>query len=293
MLKVVERIQLRRLREYLKQYGYLPQVPRKDLERLDESSTMLREAVRKLQLMFPADLIGPCDGWAGPKTLAVISFQRCQIPDYFDDPELLSDPLVSAMSLVGAGSGSWPTSCHETGIKVYIDTSNAPSFIDVDAIFANSRIQYGKVGVKLVRHPTSSGAHIRQSWRVLAGGTIGLAQFNSRSCSDSVFNYRDPGFRGSEITQFNLDLHELGHNHNLSHTNGGIMNPSILGTKPAWVEFDASGNITYQDVSYSTLVRYFGGKPIDVIPPPPPPPPPDPDTDPCAEFVKALFEGCK
>lgn len=290
MLKIVSTIRLNQTRRFLKRYGYLPQVRRVDLDKVGEDSTTLKEAVRRFQLMNPPDLIGTDDGIVGERTWSFLNRSRCQVPDFFDDPELFEDPQVEALYSISAGSGSWPTECHESGIKVYIDTTNAPSFIDVDKIFANSQRAYGQVGVKLVRHPTSAGAHIRQSWRVLAGSTIGLAQFNSRSCSSSVFNYRDPGYKGSERTQFNLDLHELGHNHNLNHTSGGIMNPSILDTRPDWVVFGSNGSIEYQDVSYPTLVRFFGGKPIPGPSPPSPPDPPSPSPDPCEEFCKSLFK---
>lgn len=288
MLKVVEVIRLAATRQYLKRYGYLPQVRRVDLDKVGVDSVTLKEAVRRFQLMNPPDLIGTDDGIVGEKTWSFLNRSRCRVPDFFDDPELFDDSEVQSLYNVSAGSGSWPTECHETGIKVYIDTSNAPSFIDVDKIFANSQRAYSQVGVKLVRHATSAGSHIRQSWRVLAGSTIGLAQFNSRSCSGSVYNYRDPGYRGSERTQFNLDMHELGHNHNLQHSRGGIMNPSILDVQSDWVVFDSSGKITYQDVSYPPLVRFFGGKPIPG-PTPTPTPTPTPD-DPCAELCKALFQ---
>ena len=55
------------------------------------------------------------------------------------------------------------------------------------------------------------------------------------------------------------------------------MNPSINDSPNMWVKFEADGRgIEYKDISYSTLARYFGGRPLD----PPAPPDPDPVPDP-------------
>ena len=75
-----------------------------------------------------------------------------------------------------------------------------------------------------------------------------------------------------DARSINLLLHENGHNWNLEHRSGNIMNPSILRTPTYWVKREG-GAITYQDNSYPTLKRFFGGEPIDQPTPPPPPPP--------------------
>lgn len=269
----VERSHLPHVRHWLKSFGYLPNVRRRDLQRVDCESCELADGARMLQIFYGRDQIGEPDGIIGQKTLAAMYAERCGHPDLAIDPEL--------SAAAPAGSGSWPTSCHETGILVSVDTTMAPTWLDWRRIFERSAAAYAMVGVRLVLAEPGQRAHIRQSWRYLSGSTIGLAEFNSQSCGDSVFNYRDPGFQGNDATQQNLDLHELGHNMNCQHTNGGIMNPSINQSRNAWVEFDSSGRITYQDVSYPTLARFFGGRPLDPVPaPPPPPPPPSPPPPP-------------
>jgi hypothetical protein len=78
----------------------------------------------------------------------------------------------------------------------------------------------------------------------------------------------DSSFGPNEATEADLLCHEMGHNMNLNHTRGGIMNPSLSNktTFDGW---------TSSDPSWNTLVRFFGGEPVD-NPDPNPGPNPDP-----------------
>ena len=133
---------------------------------------------------------------------------------------------------------------------------------------------YAEVGLKLVQVTTAAEANIYQTWQVLVGSTIGLAEFNSESCSDRVFCKLDPGYTGYVAS---LLAHEIGHNCNLNHrSQGGIMHPSI--------QRDPDPFTWKNDPSMPDLRRMSGGEPIDP-PAPPPPPPPGPTPKPVAEFL--------
>jgi hypothetical protein len=163
------------------------------------------------------------------------------------------------------GSGSWPQPCQKEGVTYSVNEANMPSITAANKveIFTNVIATYAKVGVRLVFYSGSGQANIRVSFRVLAGSTIGLAEFNSRSCSDSVFCYLDSGFNANKFAIMDLLCHEMGHNMNLNHTRGGIMNASLgsVNSFRGW---------TPEDPSWNTLKRYFGGEPLDPVPVPGP-----------------------
>ena len=200
---------------------------------------------------------GVVDGDAGPATSDLVMAERCGQPD-FPDPRAAS------------GSGSWPMPCQKSGIGVSYEYRTQPSYLSNswkrvrDEVFQ----AYWDVGVKVIEvefdHPTDH-EHIRVKWRGLSGSTIGLAEFNGRSCSDSVFHYLDPSFmRSDEDSLKELHLHEFGHNMNLQHVRqgSGVMSPAIRRNRTfdGWVP---------SDPSYRVLQRYFGD-PIDEEPNRPP-----------------------
>lgn len=185
----------------------------------------------------------------------VFNIPRCGQEDY-PDPNLLNK----------IGSGSWPEPCQKAGITFSLSKSGMPSkytsTFDTQ-ILAPVIATYAKMGLKIIPYTGSGKANIRVAFISLAGSTIGMAEFNNRSCSDSVFCHLDTGYSPNEFTEAELLCHEMGHNMNLQHTNGGIMHPS-LSNKSAfngWVE---------SDPSYKTLVKFFGGEPIDNLPNPTP-----------------------
>lgn len=155
--------------------------------------------------------------------------------------------------------------CQKEGVKYHIDESAMPSAIRDrwPTILSSCVNAYAKVGLKMIRVDSAGQANIRVWWTRLAGSTIGIAQFNSQSCGDSVTCRLDTGYTGYVA---GLLLHEWGHNMNLEHTRGGVMNPSIT---PDPTPFEWHTN----DPSYPTLVRLFGGEPIPTDEPPPGPGP--------------------
>jgi hypothetical protein len=183
-----------------------------------------------------------CNGDCCETTIKLFDVPRCGHPDY-DNPALLGK----------VGSGSFPEPCQKAGIKVHINKSRMPAVLvpkwpDIQKqVFA----AYHQIGANLIEVENAADAHITVWWEVLFGSTIGMAQFNSESCSGKVWCKLDPGYTG---LMFELFAHELGHNNNLNHTRGGIMNPSVIEVNPkAWNK---------SDPSYNTLVRYYGGEPI-------------------------------
>jgi hypothetical protein len=224
------------------------------------------------------------DGDAGPMTRALATMPRCPCPDhppppnatfYYADPDLQA--VVESMQRRAAeratGSGSWPADCYGTQgvheVKISYDPSRASSKQAewLPEIKRRSHAAVAAVGVRLVEVPVGQG-NIAVSFRSLGGSTIGLAEFNNGSCGGRVFCYLNPNYAPNIDQVLVLLLHENGHNWNLDHRPGAIMNPSILSVKPAWIERDNSGRVTYQDNSYPTLERFFGGK-QDGTPEPP------------------------
>jgi hypothetical protein len=194
-------------------------------------------------------------GDLGPATLELLGAERCAVPDY-------PDPTAAV------GTGSWPQPCQKGGVKFNVDLSRCPQPDQVEELLAGCMKAYADVGVRLVRVEPSAGANINVLWQVLAGSTIGLAEYNGESCGDNVFCKLDPGYWPNLRQVQCLLLHEWGHNMNLQHTRGGIMNPSIISVD----EFN--GWQTFRDdPSVPVLRRYFGGEPLDPVTPPPPPPP--------------------
>ena len=236
------------IKKWLKQYGYLGEVNSTELASLDEDSLALKNALEKFQNFYDYNLIGDPDGIAGPKTLYAMSVPRCGHPD-FEDPEF---------GFRAIGKGSWPEPCQKAGVKVSVDKSKLPSKLkaSIDSIIQRVFKAYAGVGLKLVL--VDSDANIRVSWRNLAGSTIGLAEFNNESCSDSVFCYLDPSYAPNDQQVVDLLAHEMGHNCNLEHTRGS--DPNVMNS---YILTAASDPWSTKDPSYKTLVKYFSGEPID------------------------------
>lgn len=222
------------------------------------------------------------DGDVGPATQALAMMPRCPIPDFAPPPGATFDTgipelnrVIESMQARATGRGSWPAGCyghsdvHE--VKISYEPSGASSKQKewLPEIKKRSHAAVAAVGVRLIEVPVGQ-ANIAVSFRPLGGSVIGLAEFNSGTCGDSVFCYLNPNYSPNLDQVLVLLLHENGHNWNLDHRAGNIMNPSILNTKPAWIERNGT-QVTYQDNSFPTLRTYFGGEPLD--PPEPPGPP--------------------
>jgi hypothetical protein len=209
-------------------------------------------------------------GKLGEATQQLMQSPMCPLPDFVPPPKIklsYADPdLQSAVQrMQAAGTGSWPPPCQREGVTFSVDISRQPASMRQRwaAIKLDVVRDYARLGVKLVEVAHGQRANIRISWEDLdrvGQGVIGLAEFNNESCSDSVFCKMHPGYYPDDDQIRQLFEHELGHNMNLPHTSGGIMNPSIT---DGWIGFVAS------DPSVPRLKRYFPGGPIDDIPTPP------------------------
>lgn len=216
--------------------------------------------------MFSAQLYGKLDVESGssnigPATMALFAMGRCGEPDF-----------------ATTGSGSWPKGCviqypSDHAIIVRVSKARMPSFLSsiFESVWDRVAQSYADMGMILTRNDEATKPHIQFSFENLRGSTIGLAIVpNNPRCSSSIWCKYDPGYKPSDL--FNqwcrLLAHELGHNMGMSHSRGGIMNPSITQgpfTATAW----------RGDPSESLMRRYFGGNPVG-----PPPVEPDPPTDP-------------
>lgn len=239
-----------------------------DLGKLSVDDKVVKAAVRSMQTFMSPVMdhltmklgqpIGSYTGDVDEPTRLLMEVPRCGEPD-FHDPDKLK----------AIGQGSWPQPCQKAGVKVHLNKSRMPSQIQIDAVMADVVAAYAAIGLKLVFVNTAQEANIQVFWTPLIGSTIGIAEFNNGSCSNQVTCKLDTGYAGYMRS---LIAHEMGHNCNLQHTRGGIMNPSITpDPQPfGWHKTDPS---------YNTLVRFFGGEPIEQ-PTPPPPPNPDPNLPP-------------
>jgi hypothetical protein len=271
---------------WMKRFGYLPDVKLSELQKLDTESRDARHGLQLVQsAVYTEEQIGLPDGVLGDYTRATLTQPRCGHPDFPDSEIRGADSRAIAEALQispeeaqsvkdmhhsledskAIGSGSWPMPCQKEGVTVSYDTSRAPRGLDTDKLFAANAKAYADIGVRLVRHTGGGRANIRVTWEVLQGSVIGLAQFNSQRCSDSIFCKLDPGYFPNFLQVGGLFQHELGHNMNLEHTRGGVMNPSI--TQFREIVWSPS------DPSYRTLTRFFGGEPVDPVPGPGPDPP--------------------
>ena len=174
------------------------------------------------------------------------------------------------------GSGSWPVGCyggsgvHEVKISYDLTKLTAKHREWWPEIVRRSHEAVASVGIRLIEVPVGERANITVYGRVLGGSVIGMAEFNNGACGDVVFCQLNPNYAPSIEMVTNLLLHENGHNWNLEHRAGNIMNPSITPTPNYWIKRGAGGAIEYQDNSYPTLKRLFGGEPIAPLPGPTP-----------------------
>lgn len=237
------------------------------------------------------------DGIIGPASEFVMEAKRCSMPDFapppgasfhYDDPalQLAVESMQRAVERQRAtGSGSWPAGCYGTSgvheIKVSYDLSGLSEKQKewMPEVKRHNAAAVAAMGLKVVEVPVGEFANVRFFQRTFGGSTIGMAEFNSGECGDSVFctvtNRYGPNLRMFLI----LVMHEFGHTMNFQHSAGYIMNPSIMDVPEWWVRWDADGKITYKDVRYAKGTQFFGGQPLTPVTPPPPPPPPPPPSE--------------
>ena len=214
--------------------------------------------------------VGVTDGIIGPATQALLDVPRCGMPDY---------------GLEATGRGSWPSGCHKDvypdnhSFAVYFEFGSMPSFWKpiFDQAWLLVRKAYADIGMAFFETKDQSKANTVVSW-TRGRGWIGLAIVpNGPRCSDKIWAKFDNSYNPRDLVNqiARLLAHELCHNMGLSHSRGGIMNPSI-------VSGVFSENAWRGDPSESSLVRFFGGelvRLVDLDPPIPPDPDPDPDPD--------------
>ncbi len=244
-----------------------------DLPKLQLHDAVVKIALRSFQEFMAADFdrlaleehgrIGIADGEVGPATERLFHVERCGCPDY----------SVEAAN----GSGSWPAGCHPEwpanhAFKIRVNKSGMPSFLSpqFEAVFDRVQQAYANVGIVFFRGDDSDNYNTYTTFQNLGGSTIGLAIVpNSPRCGEKIWSRFAPSYQPSDV--FNqwcrLLAHEWGHNMGMSHSRGGIMNPSIVNgpfTPTAW----------RGDPSEPILVRWFGGTPVNIGGPGPDDPPP-------------------
>jgi hypothetical protein len=193
------------------------------------------------------------DGEIGPATEALMDIPRCGHPDYGLDVQ------------AATGSGSWPN-CHGIGdfhaAKVFVNVDQIPDFLQPywNEVFARCQASYMDIGHKWILTEDEGEANTTVSFVRPNGQWIGLAILGQQeTCTSQIWAKFDHGYQPSNIVSEWTTLleHELGHNAGLSHSRGGIMNPSIVqGLAPTW----------RGDPSEPILVNYFGGIPIEAPP---------------------------
>ena len=241
------------------------------------------------------------DGQLGPATVAMAleANCRCPIPDFappagtsflFYDPNLQAvvERMQRQASQPAFGQGNWK-GCHEIGsyhcATVGVNTSGLPSFLKPLFLQVLKNVQAAYAGVGLLFRFIKDGADMitgesfagnintEMSFVGSSDGWIGLAIVGTgETCGGKIWckflnTYRGGSDDASILTQWTTLLkHELGHNCGRSHTNGGVMNPSIVNGLP--VEWGSN------DPSTGWLKGQFGGVPVPipgvVVPPVPP-----------------------
>ena len=249
----------------LHHYGHL-RVPIQDLDKLTLSHPLVIDAARSYQQMMAyefqplvAQMHGRMpvyDGHIGPATMALFDIARCDVPDFaFDE---------------ATGAGSWPSGCNPNWALNHVITvaftNKPPVFLApvFETVWQNVVAAYAEIGIYLIREDGNANANITASFVTPDGGWIGLAIVGrGQRCNTSIWARFDVGY-GRNFPQdrlinlwTSLIKHELGHNMGLSHSQGGVMNPSILyGLPVSWIG----------DPSHPLLVRWFGGVPVPIDP---------------------------
>jgi hypothetical protein len=250
--------------------AHMTDVQEADLPTLNLHDAPVRIAIQSYQEFFAPDLdrfsaehygrIGVADGEVGPATMDLLTMERCGYPDY----------TIEAAN----GSGSWPANCRSDypGVhtfSVQMNKSGMPSFLQdvIEPAWDLVRQAYANMGILFLREDDNPKANTYVTWQ-RGAGWIGLAIVpRSPRCGERIWAKFDNRYRpGQLLDQWaRLLAHEFGHNMGMSHSRGGIMNPSITSgkfTPSAW----------RGDPSESILRRYFGGVPVNIESPDDPKP---------------------
>ena len=213
-------------------------------------------------------------GKCGEATRRAMAEPRfCPLPDFAPPPGVKfsyadADLQNAVLRMQAAGTGSWPPPCQREGVTFSVDERGMPA--EVREYWPQVKLRVirdvGHRGCRLVEKNYGQDVNIRLSWENLdryGQFVIGLAEFNSGKCNDSVFLKLDPSYHPNVDQVSRVTLHEIGHNLNLPHTpqaDDGIMSPTIGQGYPGFVDTDPS---------IPLLKRFFPGGPIDAEDPPP------------------------
>jgi len=244
------------------------------------------------------------DGEMGPalEHFAANNTDRCSVPDFAPPPGVqcsFLDPSVQAvaermqadLAMPAQGSGGW-AGCHGIGnfhcAIARWDVTRKPSHLPDDlflSVLKSVQRAYAEIGLlwrfvdaqmrDLLNGDDLSGNSVNTDCSFVrsSDGWIGLAIVGrNETCQSRIWakflNTYTGGSTPSQVANnwFSLIAHELGHNCGRSHTNGGIMNPSLVRGLPQ----------TWQgDPSEGWMRQQFGGEavpvPGDTGPPPKPP----------------------
>lgn len=254
------------------------------------------------------------DGELGPamQWFVTASQDRCSVPDFA--PPIGTSPsfsgkfveavalrMQSDLAMPAQGSGGW-AGCHGVGnfhcAIARWDVSRKPAHLSDDRfrrVLKSVQKAYAEIGLlwrfvdaqmrDLLNGEDLDGMSVNTDCSFVrsSDGWIGLAIVGrNETCQSRIWAKFLNTFTGGTgdaaiVNQwFSLVAHELGHNCGRSHSNGGIMNPSLIrGLPMTWLG----------DPSERWMRQQFGGQPV-VIPgePDPGPNPPGPPVDDEARF---------
>lgn len=245
-------------------------VIREDVAGLDLTHPAVVEAIASYQ-QFMINTLEPIsfavhkrapipDGDIGPATDMLFDIKRCQCPDFAMAGEHYQE---------STGDGSWPSGCYPDdwpdthAIKIRFNTRRMKSFLSKvfdSQVWPSVQRAYADVGLMLIREDDNKRAHMQASFVDPDGSWIGLAIVPGHTtCTLSIWQRYDRDYRPRNLVPDWITLlkHEIGHNLNLNHTSGGVMNPGIVGNLP--VQWFNVG-----DPSEPVLQRFFGGQPVNV-----------------------------
>ena len=257
-----------------------------DLPKLKLTDASVRTALASFQEFMAADFdrlaleehgrIGIADGDFGPATEKLFEVERCGCPDYEMATNWTAEQAIT-------GRGSWPAGCHPEFPKnhsfaVWFEKASMPAHWRAifDEAWLLVRQAYADIGMAFFEAASRAKANTVVTWE-RSRSWIGLAIVpRGPKCGDRIWAKFDTAYASSfdrmrQVWQIaRLMAHEFCHNMGLSHTRGGIMNPSI-------VSGPFLPNAWRGDPSESPLVRFFSGVPVDLgVPKPDEPKPDDP-----------------
>ena len=184
-----------------------------------------------VRLMHGRELV--VDGDAGDATIATANLPRCGVPEFSRDRQ------------EGNAGQGWPLSgCdpnddgnQRASIRIGIDTRGAPDHWLQDLPFCVETCERMALEMNIAATYTVVAEELNPrdfEMRITIGGisgpTIGwnyLPQPNT--CGQSITGKLDSNYRAGRESKATLCAHEhIGHGCGSDHTNGGVMNPSLL-----------------------------------------------------------------